>query len=67
MYPTLIEDSNGNQIILKNKYGVGVTQSNSSSRISTIMDVRGQGAADYTFSYNSDAIPHLTGITYRHW
>ena len=63
MYPTLIEDSNGNQIILNYKNGVGVTQSNSSSRISTIEDVRGQGAADYTFSYNSDAIPHLTGIT----
>ena len=37
---------------------------NSSSRIATIEDVRGNGAADYTFTYNTTGtIPHLTGIT----
>ncbi|MGA2882186.1 MAG: hypothetical protein ABSG13_24810 [Bryobacteraceae bacterium] len=63
MYPTLMEDSNGNEVIITYNAGVGVTWSNSSSRINTIEDVRGNGAADYTFTYNSDAIPHLTGIT----
>jgi RHS repeat-associated protein len=63
MYPTLMEDSNGNQTLLVYNDGVGTTWSNSSSRISTIEDVRGNGSPDYTFTYNSDTIPHLTGIT----
>ncbi len=63
MYPTLMEDSNGNEVIIAYNAGVGVTWGNSSSRISSIEDVRRNGAADYTFSYNGDAIPHLTGIT----
>lgn len=63
MYPTLMEDSNGNQVIINYKNGDGVTWANSSSRVATIEDVRGNGSADYTFSYNNDAIPHLTGIT----
>ena len=63
MYPTLMEDSNGNQTLLVYNDGVGTNWSNSSSRISTIEDVRGNGSPDYSFSYNSDTIPHLTGIT----
>jgi RHS repeat-associated protein len=62
-YPTLMEDSNGNQVIIAYKKGKGATWVNSSSRISTIEDVRGNGNADYTFTYNTDSIPHLTGIT----
>jgi hypothetical protein len=58
-----MEDSNGNEVIITYNAGVGVTWGNSSSRISTIEDVRGNGAAGYTFTYNADAIPHLTGIT----
>ena len=42
-YPTLMEDSNGNQVIITYKDGVGATWSNSSSRIATIEDVRGKG------------------------
>ncbi len=63
MYPTQIEDSNGNQIFINYADGVGVTWANSSSRISTIEDVRGNGSPDYTFTYNMDPIPHLTAIT----
>jgi YD repeat-containing protein len=59
MYPTLMEDSNGNQVVISYNDGVGVTWGNSSSRISTIEDVRG---SDYAFTYNTDTIPHLTGI-----
>jgi RHS repeat-associated protein len=62
MYPTSMEDSNGNEILITYNDGVGVTWPNSSSRINTIEDVRGDGAKDYSFSYNSDSIPHLTGI-----
>jgi RHS repeat-associated protein len=48
--------------------GLGATWANSSSRINTIQDVRAlpdgpNGAYEtYTFTYNSDAIPHLTQI-----
>ena len=62
-YPTLIEDSNGNQIMITYKDGIGATWTNSSARISNIEEVRGKGTTDYTFTYNRDAIPHLTGIT----
>ena len=63
MYPTLMEDSNGNQVIITYNAGLGVGWNNSSSRINTIEDVRGNGSSDYTFTYNTDSIPHLTGIT----
>ena len=62
-YPTLIEDTNGNQILLTYEPGLGVSYANSSARIATIEDVRGAGRTDYTFTYNTDTIPHLTGIT----
>ncbi len=63
LYPTVMEDSNGNQIFVNYNPGVGVTWNNSSSRISSIEDVRGYGSADYTFAYYNDAIPHLKSIT----
>jgi hypothetical protein len=50
-------------VIITYADGIGVNWPNSSSRISTIEDVRGNGSHDYTFTYNTDAIPHLTGIT----
>ena len=62
MYPTLIEDSNGNQITLVYNDGDGVTWGNSSSRISTVTDVR-TTTPTYSFSYNTDSIPHLTSIS----
>ncbi len=63
MYPTLIEDSNGNQITLAYNAGDGVSWGNSSSRIATITDVRTAPSATYTFIYNSDSIPHLGSIS----
>ena len=62
-YPSLMEDSNGNQVIINYNAGVSATWTNSSSRIATIEDVRGNGLTDYTFTYNTDLIPHLTTIT----
>jgi YD repeat-containing protein len=63
MYPTVMQDTNGNQIILTYNPGLGIGPSNSSARIKTIEDVRHSGAADYTFTYNGDPIPHLTSIS----
>jgi RHS repeat-associated protein len=62
-YPSLMQDTNGNQILFTYKPGQGVSYPNSSARIATIEDVRGNGTTDYSFTYNTDPIPHLTGIT----
>jgi RHS repeat-associated protein len=77
-YPTLIEDTNGNQILIRYKPGVLALDSsgnniysgysNTSGRIDQIEDVRAQYAAGpyvtYQFAYNNDSgVPHLTGIT----
>ena len=39
-YPTIIEDTNGNQILITYQPGIGMSGTNSSARISTIEDVR---------------------------
>jgi RHS repeat-associated protein len=68
MYPTLMQDSNGNQVLIRYAAG-GVTWANSSARILEIEDVRaqytGSSYATYQFAYNNDPIPHLTSITNR--
>ncbi|HYL35376.1 MAG TPA: hypothetical protein VEV17_05650, partial [Bryobacteraceae bacterium] len=63
MYPTQIEDANGNQINITYNNGDGVTWTNSSSRINTVADVRRGGANTYTFTYTNDTIPHLASIS----
>lgn len=65
LYPTLIEDSNGNQITLTYAAGGGMNVLNSSARLITIQDGRpGAGSSStFSFSYNSDATPHLTGLS----
>lgn len=60
MHPTLVEDTNGNQIAISYQTAPGASWSNSSARITTISDVRATSA--YTFTYNSDSPPHLTAI-----
>ncbi|HEV8414572.1 MAG TPA: RHS repeat-associated core domain-containing protein [Bryobacteraceae bacterium] len=62
MYPTLMEDANGNQIIVHYKTGLGATWADSSARINTIQDVRTPGTNTYVFNYNADSPPHLTGM-----
>jgi len=59
-YPSLMEDTNGNQILITYKPGHNVSYPNSSARIATIEDVRGKGVTDYTFTY--DSTQHLTDI-----
>ena len=63
-YPSLIQDTNGNQIAIEYKSGVGVSWINSSARIYRVKDVRNITRA-YEFTYNTDAIPHLTDPALR--
>ena len=68
MHPTQMEDTNGNQILVRYQRATGAQWANSSSRITQIEDVRavnvGNGVyASYTFNYNTDSVPHLTSIT----
>ena len=70
MYPTLMEDTNGNQILIRYNAASGANWTNSSSRISEIEDVRAinNGGGDYqtyVFTYSSTlygGIPHLLSI-----
>src|SRR5207244_2782311 len=43
MYPTLMQDANGNQIIIRYQAGAGASWTNSSARITQIEDVRAIG------------------------
>ncbi len=66
-YPSLMQDTNGNQIRLRYATGLGAPWANSSARILEVEDVRavnwGWGVwRTYLLTYNGDAIPHLTGI-----
>ena len=60
--PSLMQDSNGNQIKIHYAAGAGAGVVDSSARITSIEDPRVTTGATYTFTYNTDAIPHLTGI-----
>jgi len=65
-YPTLIQDSNGNQIIITYMAGVGMTNTNSSARVLYIEDARAvnlsSGRWTYAFRYSADPMPHLLSI-----
>ncbi len=67
-YPTLMQDSNGNQVLVRYHAGLGAGWTDSSARIDEIEDVRALACCSplryrtYTFSYNTDAVPHLTGV-----
>jgi len=69
MCPTLVQDSNGNQVVLQYKPGAGTDWANSSARIDWIQDVRTPTAGHHTleFSYGRqdaglEAIQHLDTI-----
>ncbi len=67
MYPTLMEDTNGNQILIRYLQAPGAGWQNSSARISQIEDVRATNHSGvyytYSFNYNSDTPKHLTSIS----
>lgn len=60
MYPTTMEDSNGNQVIVSYAAGAGVIWNNSSGRIQSIEDVRGNGSATYQFTYTGGVLQSIT-------
>ena len=67
LHPTVIQDKNGNQIVLRYTYGAGSQHDNTSSRILEIVDSRAadtdSGRKSYTFEYDDGATPHLLSIT----
>ena len=74
LYPTIVEDVSGNQVILAYAVGAGLPTwpitTNSSSRITSIEDSRAVYDsfnsiwATYEFTYNSDVpVPHLTSVS----
>lgn len=78
MYPTLLQDSNGNQIMVRYRPALGSSTVNTSARISEVEDVRavcssgpfGCGVyVTYVFNYDDDPFnppattPHLVSIT----
>ena len=69
-YPTVIQDSNGNQILVRYGAGAGIWWVDSSARISQIEDVRAvpdpynqSVRRTYTFTYSvGETVPHLQSI-----
>lgn len=70
MYPTVMQDSNGNQVLVTYQTGAqSPVIGNSSARIATIEDDRAQGSPrvtynfTYTFNQSGDPFPHLQSIS----
>ena len=69
MYPTIMEDVNGNQIIVTYLPGDGLvtTAVNTSSRITSIEDTRAQSSVSYTpFSYSSGTVTGRFSYTFTY-
>ena len=67
LYPTVMEDSNGNEIQISYLAGMGSSSANTSARINVIDDVRSEYPT-YQFSYstqcsNGQCFAHLASIT----
>ncbi|MBL8241703.1 MAG: hypothetical protein JNM66_30030, partial [Bryobacterales bacterium] len=67
LYPTRIVDTNGNETKIRYQLGLHHSAPEScSGRLKAVEDVRAVSVSGeyktYSFSYNNDAIPHLTGI-----
>lgn len=67
-YPTLMQDSNGNQILIRYLAGQNLTEINTSARINEVEDVRavngGSTYRTYSFTYAQppNSFPHLASI-----
>ncbi|MGC9969496.1 MAG: hypothetical protein ABSE56_02780 [Bryobacteraceae bacterium] len=70
-YPTIMQDTNGNQIVVRYQQGAGVAWPDSSARIAEIVDVRAKQSdvqhtgpwRTYWFTYGSGDLPHLTDVS----
>ncbi len=60
LYPTIIQNSNGNYLQILYAPAIGSSTANTSSRPSLAWGNDGFG---YNFTYNTDSIPHLVSIT----
>jgi hypothetical protein len=68
LYPTRLVDTNGNEVKLQYQGGLAYGGTNGSARVTAVEDARAANIGGgvyrtYQFTYNTDAIPHLTGIT----
>lgn len=68
LYPSSIQDSNGNYIQIQYGPAAGTNVPNTSGRITQINDARGGYPSSHQFTYaylnnGADLFPHLTGIT----
>ena len=66
LYPTLIQDTNGNQVIVQYQAGYLGQGSDSSSRITSISDARAAISGSdqsYSFAYSNDRLPRLLSIS----
>ena len=68
LYPSSMQDTNGNQIQIQYGPAAGTNAPNTSGRITYIIDTRAIGSnASYSLTYaylnGGDLFPHLTGIT----
>jgi len=71
-YPTIFEDTNGNQVKAQYLAGSGASGANSSARIDQIFDLRSGGSATYTFTwsgspYNLTTITNSIGLNAEYW
>ncbi len=64
MYPTIMQDSNGNRIYVRYAAGRGTNWPDSSGRITGIEDVRTPvaGGATFSFGYSGGETPRLTTV-----
>jgi hypothetical protein len=66
LYPTMIQDTNGNRILIGYMQGAGSAKPNSSSRMQEIEDIQAvetpAGRRTYSFIYSKDEYPHLMAI-----
>ncbi len=61
LYPTQLEDTNGNRITIQYQAATGLSQSNSSSRITSIQD----STTTYTWSYTTiNGQPHVHTVSH---
>ena len=63
LYPTLMQDTNGNQVTVRYSYGGGTLIPDSSARIARIEDFRGPSGVSYVFGWADAPDLHISSIS----
>ena len=63
LYPTLMQDTNGNQVTVRYSYGGGTLIPDSSARIARIEDFRGPSGVTYVFGWAGAPDLHISSIS----